>query len=63
MREEYVKNSKEVEGVEVFNLGDECVFTLEDKKGKKIEYHLTKPHMHELTEYINAKKAELEKEK
>jgi len=46
MREEYIKGKPfEVEGVEVFNLGDEYVFTLESKGGKKKEYHLTKPHM------------------
>ena len=60
MREEYEKNSGEVDGVKVFNLGDEYVFTLENKKGKKIEYHLTKPHMSELKEYIASKKKEIE---
>ena len=65
MREEYVKDSKTVDGVEVFNLGDEYVFKLEDKNGKEIEYHLTKPHMNEdeLSKYIKAKKLEIEKSK
>ena len=48
--------------MEVFNLGDEYVFTLESKGGKKKEYHLTKPHMGELNEYIEAKKKEIENE-
>ena len=61
MREEYVKGKPfEVEGVEVFNLGDEYVFELKSKSGKKKEYHLTKPHMDELNEYIEAKKKEIE---
>lgn len=56
-----MKSSGEWEGgVKVFNLGDEYVFTLKDKKGKEIEYHLTKPHMHELKSYIEEKKKELE---
>lgn len=66
MREEYVKNKDHpdvVDGVEVFNLGEEYVFTLRDKEGKEIEYHLTKPHMHEIENYIKAKKIELENKK
>ena len=66
MREEYIKGKpfevEGAEGVKVFNLGDEYVFELESKSGKKKEYHLTKPHMHELNEYIEAKKKEIENE-
>lgn len=62
MREEYVKNSFHMDGVEVFHLGDEYVFSLENKNGEKIEYHLTKPLKtpEHLQEYIKEKKREIE---
>ena len=42
MREEYIKNSFEVDGVEVFDTGDEFVFFSKNEKGEKIENHLAK---------------------
>ena len=61
MREEYVKHSSEVDGVEVFDLGDEYVFSLKNKKGEDVEYHLGKPFKNEdsLKKYIEAKKLEI----
>jgi len=42
MRKEQVKNSFEVDGVEVFDTGDELVFFSKNQKGEEIEHHLAK---------------------
>jgi len=63
MREEYVKKEKTqfVDGVEVFDLGEEYVFNLEDKDGVSKEFHLTKPFKtaEHLEKYIADKKKEM----
>ncbi len=42
MKKEQVKNSFEVDGVEVFDTGDELVFLSKNAKGEEIEHHLAK---------------------
>lgn len=42
MRQEQIKNSFYVNGVEVFDTGDEFVFFSKNEKGEEIEHHLAK---------------------
>ncbi len=42
MRKEQIKNSFEVDGVEVFDTGAELVFLSKNQKGEEIEHHLAK---------------------
>ena len=42
MREEYIKDSFQVDGVKVIDLGVEYVFKAKNENGEEIEHHLSK---------------------
>ncbi len=51
MREEFIKDSKEINGVTVYDCGSEFVFTAKNYEGQDVEHHFAKKKKFPIAEH------------